>query len=76
MCLSVKTHLALTVAVAEGVGVVTDMVLSLIMYKLELTLVVDPVRMERIKFPSVKTHLVLAVAVAEASGGGSDRHGQ
>ena len=47
------------------------------MYKLDLMLVVDPVRMERIKCPSVKTHLVLTVAVAEASGavGGSDRHG-
>ena len=54
-------------AVAEAslpslaVGIVTDLISSLVMYKLELTLVVDPVRMERIKFPSVKTHLVLSV---------------
>ena len=56
-------------------GLVTDIVSSLIIYKLELTMVVDPVRMETINFTLVKTHLVLAVAVAEAGGGVSDRYG-
>ena len=70
---SVKIHLTLAVAVA--IGVVTNMVSSLIMNKLEWMLVVDPVKMERIKLPSVKTHLALTVAIAEASCWGSDRHG-
>ena len=39
------------------------MVSSLIMYKLEWTLVVDLIT-ERIKYPSVKTHLELARAGA------------